>query len=338
MRQLLDDLLAGTNLSSTAADELLVNLTGGEVDPAMAGALLTALRAKGETPDEVRGFASAMRRLSSDPGIDASEAVDVVGTGGDGSGSLNLSTGAALLTAAAGVPVVKHGNRSMTSQCGSADILEAIGLPIPLDADQARRSFETLGFTYLFAPHYHPAMAALGPIRRALGVRTVFNMLGPLTNPAGPRHLVVGAFDARAAELMAGALSGLEIERAFVLHGAAGWDEPSPIGEFLLYDVRPGSVVRSNRDPADLGMNRCDQASLAGGDPAHNAARLLAVFEGETGPHRDSIVLGAALALEVTERAPDPVVAVRMAMAALDDGRALALLEGLQEFGAGERV
>ncbi|HLF42796.1 MAG TPA: anthranilate phosphoribosyltransferase [Acidimicrobiia bacterium] len=337
MRQLLDDLLAGTDLSSAAADELLVTLTGGEVDPAMAGALLIALRAKGETPDEVRGFAAAMRRLSSDPGIDSSEAVDVVGTGGDRSGSLNLSTGAALLTAAAGVPVVKHGNRSMTSQSGSADILEAIGLPIPLDADQARRCFETLGFTFLFAPHYHPAMAAVGPIRRALGVRTVFNMLGPLTNPAGPRHLVVGAFDAKAAELMAGALSGLEIERAFVVHGAAGWDEPSPIGEFLLYDVRPGSVVRTSRDPADLGMDRCDPSSLAGGDPTHNAGKLTAVFAGETGPHRDSIILGAALALEVTGWAPDPGSAVPMAESALDDGRAMALLQALAAFGARER-
>ncbi|HLF60784.1 MAG TPA: anthranilate phosphoribosyltransferase [Acidimicrobiia bacterium] len=338
MRQMLDDLLAGLDLSPSAADELLMTLTGGDVEPAMAGALLIALRAKGETPDEVRGFASAMRRLSSDPGIDASEAVDVVGTGGDRSGSLNLSTGAALLTAAAGAPVVKHGNRSMTSQSGSADILETIGLPIPLEADQARRCFEALGFTYLFAPHYHPAMAIVGPIRKALGVRTVFNMLGPLTNPAGPRHLVVGAFDTRAAELMAGALSGLEIDRAFVLHGAAGWDEPSPIGEFLLYDVHPGSVVRSSRDPSDLGMPRCDPASLAGGDPAHNADRLAAVFEGETGPHRDSIILGAALALEVTGRASDPAAAARMAEAALDDGRALALLDGLREFGAKEKT
>jgi anthranilate phosphoribosyltransferase len=336
MRELLDDLLAGTDLSEAAADGLLVMLTSGEVEPAMAGAVLAALRAKGETPDEVRGFASAMRRLSSDPGIDATSAVDVVGTGGDRSGSLNLSTGAALLTAAAGVPVVKHGNRSMTSQSGSADILEAIGLPIPLDADQARRCFDSLGFTYLFAPHYHPAMAAVGPIRKALGVRTVFNMLGPLTNPAGPRHLVVGAFDARAAELMAGALSGLEIDRAFVLHGAAGWDEPSPIGEFLLYDVHPGSVVRTHRDPADLGMPRCDPAQLTGGDPAHNAAQLAAVFSGEEGPHRDAVILGAALALEVTGRASDPKAAVETARSALDDGEALRLLHGLEQFGAGE--
>jgi anthranilate phosphoribosyltransferase len=263
--------------------------------------------------------------------------VDVVGTGGDRSGSLNLSTGAALLTAAAGVPVVKHGNRSMTSQSGSADVLEALGLPIPLDADQARRCFDAFGFTYLFAPHYHPAMAAVGPVRRALGVRTVFNMLGPLTNPAGPPHLVIGAFDGRAAELMAGALAGLDIERAFVIHGAAGWDEPSPIGEFLLFDVRPGEVTRSTRDPADLGLSRCDPEDLAGGDPAHNADRLKAVFGGEPGPHRDAVLLGAALALEVTGRAPDAEAALAGAGAALDDGRAMGLLEGLIAFGEGEQ-
>jgi anthranilate phosphoribosyltransferase len=303
----------------------------------MAGAVLVALRAKGETPDEVRGFASAMRRLSSDPGIDASQAVDVVGTGGDRSGSLNLSTGAALLTAAAGLPVVKHGNRSMTSQSGSADVLEALGLPIPLDSDQAQRCFDALGFTYLFAPHYHPAMAAVGPIRRALGVRTVFNVLGPLTNPAGPRHLVIGAFDGGAAELMAGALAGLDIERAFVIHGAAGWDEPSPIGEFLLFDVRPGEVTRTTRDPANFGLSRCDPADLAGGDPAHNADSLKAVFGGEPGPHRDAILLGAALALEVTGRAADAESALAGAGAALDDGRALALLDGLIAFGEGEQ-
>ncbi len=338
MRELLDGLLAGSDLSTEAADELLVTLTRGDVDPAMAGAVLIALRAKGETPDEVRGFARAMRRLSSDPGIDASAAVDVVGTGGDRSGSLNLSTGAALLVAAAGVPVVKHGNRSMTSQSGSADVLEALGLPIPLDAEQAQRCFQALGFSYLFAPHFHPAMAAVGPIRRALGVRTVFNVLGPLTNPAGPRHLVIGAFDARAAELMAGALAGLDIDRAFVLHGAAGWDEPSPIGEFLLFDVRPGTVEMSTRDPAEIGLSRCDPSDLAGGDPEHNAARLEEVFRGEPGPHRDAILLGAALALEVTDRAPDAGSALAGAGAALDDGRALALLDGLKKFGEGERA
>jgi anthranilate phosphoribosyltransferase len=336
MRHVLEDLLMGTDLTVEQAEALVHELTGGEVEPATAGAILAALRAKGETPEEVRGFARAMRSLATDPAIDVTGAVDVVGTGGDGSGSLNLSTGSALVAAASGVPVVKHGNRSMTSQSGSADVLEELGLPMPLNEDQARRLFQATGFTFLFAPHFHPALAAVGPVRRALGVRTVFNILGPLTNPAAPRHMVIGAFDPGVARLMAGALSGLVIERAFVVHGAGGWDEPSPLGEFLLFDVTPGRVEESTRRPSDLGMSECGPEDLTGGSPAHNASRLLDVFHGERSPHRDAIVLGAALALEVTGRAPSAHEAVGLAAATLDEGRALALVEALAEFGAAE--
>lgn len=337
MRQVLEDLLAGKDLTVAEAEELVRVLTGGEIDPAAAGALLIALRAKGETPDEVQGFARVMRELATDPEIDISGAVDVVGTGGDGSGSLNLSTGSALLAAAAGVPVIKHGNRSLTSQSGSADVLEQLGLPMPLDGDQARRLFAASGFTFLFAPHYHPAFAAVGPVRRALGVRTVFNILGPLTNPAAPRYMVIGAFDAAAAELMAGALSGLDIDRAFVVHGASGWDEPSPLGDFLLFDVSPGRFERTTRSPSHLGMSPCLPSDLAGGSPSHNARRLLDVFEGEQSPHRDALVLGAALALEVTGRSGSAAEAVELAAATIDDGTAFALAERLAGFGTAER-
>jgi anthranilate phosphoribosyltransferase len=336
MSQVLEDLLRGTDLSENQAADLVHQLTGGEIDPAVAGAILAALRAKGETPEEVRGFAMAMRGLATDPLVDVTGAVDVVGTGGDRSGSLNLSTGSAVVAAASGVPVVKHGNRSMTSQSGSADVLEALGLPIPMDEDQVRRLFQATGFTFLFAPYFHPAMAAIGPVRRALAVRTVFNILGPLTNPAAPPNMVIGAFDPEAARLMAGALAGLDIDRAFVVHGAAGWDEPSPLGEFILFDVRPGAVVESVRNPAHLGMALCQEADLAGGSPEHNARRLLDVLEGEQGPHRDAVVLGAALALEVSGHAPAPGDAASMAGAAIDEGRALALAKALEEFGASE--
>jgi anthranilate phosphoribosyltransferase len=328
--------LAGVDLTVEQAESLVHELTGGEVDPAAAGAVLVALRAKGETSEEVQGFARAMRSLATDPMIDVSGAVDVVGTGGDGSGSLNLSTGSAIVAAAAGIPVVKHGNRSMTSSSGSADVLEQLGLPIPLDGDQARRLFAATGFTFLFAPHYHPAMAAVGPVRRALGIRTVFNMLGPLTNPSAPPYLVIGAFDERAARLMAGALAGLEIERAFVVHGAAGWDEPSPLGDFLLFDVRPGAVRETVRGPADLGIRQCAPADLAGGSPEENARRLLDVLEGETGPHRDALVLGSALAIEVTGQAESAAEAAKTAAAAIDDGSAMALAKEMADFGAAE--
>lgn len=336
MSQVLEDLLRGIDLTEEQAGDLLRQLTGGDVDPAVAGAILAALRAKGETPEEVRGLAWAMRALATDPQVDVTGAVDVVGTGGDRSGSLNLSTGSAILAAASGVPVVKHGNRSMTSQSGSADVLEALGLPMPMDEAQVRRLFEITGFTFLFAPYFHPAMAAVGPVRRALAVRTVFNVLGPLTNPAAPPNMVIGAFDPSAARLMAGALSGLDIERAFVVHGAGGWDEPSPLGEFILFDVRPGTTEESVRDPADIGMAGCEVDDLAGGSPEHNARRLLDALEGEYGPHRDAIVLGAALALEVSGRASGPDEAVAMAGAAIDDGRALGLAKALGEFGVSE--
>lgn len=329
MRDVLEGLLGGVDLTVEDADGLMVALTSGDLDPALAGAILAALRSKGETPEEVRGFASAMRRLSTDPGIDAAGAVDIVGTGGDRSGSLNLSTGAAIVTAAAGVPVVKHGNRSMTSSSGSADVLEALGVPIPLEAEDARRYYEAIGFTFLFAPHYHPAMAAVGPVRRSLGVRTVFNMLGPLSNPAAPRHLVIGAFGAEAAELMAGALSGMEVERAFVVHGAEGWDEPSPLGEFMLFDVRPGIVEATRRNPSDFGIPVCAPEELAGGDPGHNARRLTAVLDGEPGAHRDAIALGAALAFEVTGKAADLDEGLELAYATIDSGQGRSLATAL---------
>jgi len=200
-RDTLDHLLAGRDLREAEAAALLRALTDAELAPAMAGALLAALRAKGVTAAEVRGFASAMRSLALKPNLSAGlDAIDIVGTGGDASGSLNLSTGAALLAAACGLPVVKHGNRSISSRSGSADLIEALGFKLPLDEAQAAQCFAATGFTFLFAPYFHPATRALAAVRSALGIRTVFNLLGPLTNPAAPRFLLVGAYDADSAD------------------------------------------------------------------------------------------------------------------------------------------
>ncbi len=330
MKAVLERLLGGADLGEGEASDLLLGLADATVPQAMAGAVLAALRAKGETADEVRGFSTAMRGLARRPALDGGrKPVDVVGTGGDGSHSLNLSTGAALLAAACGLPVVKHGNRSVSSRCGSADVLEAVGLAMPLDETAAAAAYERTGFTFLFAPYYHPAMATLGPVRRAMGVRTVFNLLGPLTNPAAPPFAVIGAFSPAAAELLARALSGLPIERAFVVHGAHGWDEATPMGPFLLFEVRPGSVRREIRDPLTLGVPRCAPADLVGGDAAENGRRLEAVFDGEKGPHRDALVLGAALALEVAGEAA-PRDGVARAAEALDGGAGRRLLDGLK--------
>ncbi|MGA2776143.1 MAG: anthranilate phosphoribosyltransferase, partial [Steroidobacteraceae bacterium] len=267
LRQLLEQLLDGQDLVEPQAYALLGMLTDPALEPALAGALLASLRAKGVKAAEVRGFAAAMRALARKPELpDSPDAIDIVGTGGDASGSLNLSTGAALLTAACGMPVIKHGNRSISSRSGSADLIEQLGLKLPLDEARAARCFAATDFTFLFAPYFHPAMRALAPIRTALGVRTIFNMLGPLTNPASPRYRLIGAYDAAAAELMAETLAGMDVARAWVVHGAGGWDEVTPIGPFLAFDVTPGSVRRSVVDPQSLGLAPCGAASLAGGD------------------------------------------------------------------------
>lgn len=334
----LDSLLGGVDLDEAEAAALLVELTQENLAPALAAALLAALRAKGETAAELRGFATAMRALARKPEIRMDGPwLDIVGTGGDGSGSLNLSTGASLLAAACGVPVVKHGNRSISSKSGSADMLEALGMRMPPDEHAAVECLAATGYTFLFAPYFHPAMKALGPVRRALGVRTVFNLLGPLTNPAAPPYLLLGAFSPAAARLMAEAMAGFEgLKRGFVIHGAPGWDEATPVGPFLLYDVRGGDVIESTRDPAEWGIPRCAAEDLAGGDAAYNAARLRAVFSGrEVGPHLDALLLGTALALELTGLAETPLMAVGMASRALLDGRAEALLVAIGSHAAG---
>ena len=333
----LDALLDGNDLAESEAYEFMQALAAGDMDPALAGAFLAGLRAKGETAAEIRGFATAMRELAVRPEIpDGAPTVDTVGTGGDGSGSLNLSTGTGLLAAAAGARVVKHGNRSISSQSGSADLLECLGMPLPLHEEEALACLEATGFTFLFAPAYHPAMKAVVPVRGALGVRTVFNMLGPLTNPAAPPYQLIGAWSKDAAQLMAETLAGMPIERAFVVHGDPGWDEATPAGDFILHDVKPGSVETTMRSPDDYGVPRCSPVHLAGGDAAHNARELRRVFDGEDkGPHRDALLMGTSLVLEVQGMASDAAHGVELAAAAIDNGSAAALLQKLREHFAG---
>ena len=330
---LLDGLLNGNSLSEQQARDFMHELAQGEMPAALAGAFLAGLRAKGETADEVRGFATAMRELAVRPAIpEGLPTVDTVGTGGDSSGSFNLSTGTGLLAAACGARVVKHGNRSISSKSGSADMLECLGMPLPLHEDEAIACLQATNFTFLFAPAYHPAMKAVMPVRGAMGVRTVFNMLGPLTNPASPPYQLIGAWSVDAAKLMADALAGMPIERAFVVHGEPGWDEATPAGDFVLFDVLLGKVTRTTRTPEDYGLQRCSPAALQGGDAQANAAELVRVFSGEdTGAHRDALLLGTSLVLEVQGTAQGPVDGVAMAAAAIDSGEATAFLERLKQ-------
>ncbi len=336
LKVVLERVVSGASLSEADATELMLALTDPAVPPALAGALLAALRTKGVTADEVRGFAIGMRSLARRPTLpEVGPTIDIVGTGGDGSNTYNLSTGTALLAAAAGARVVKHGNRSISSRSGSADVLEELGLSIPLDEKAASDCLAATGFTFLFAPHYHPAMKAIAPVRAALGVRTIFNMLGPLTNPAEPDFHIIGAYSPEAAALMAETLAGLPIRRAFVVHGEPGWDEPTPAGSFLLHDVTPGQIRSSTRSAADFGLPTCAAEELRGGDAAHNAAALRAVFEGrDRGPHRDALVMGVALALEVMGLAADPLAAAAHAQHTIDSGAAAAMLRSLAAFGA----
>jgi anthranilate phosphoribosyltransferase len=259
----------------------------------------------------------------------------MVGTGGDGSGSFNLSTGAALLVAAMGIRVAKHGTSSISSRSGSADVIRELGLTLPLDETQVGECLAATNFTFLFAPHYHPAMKAIMPIRQALGVRTVFNILGPLLNPAEPQFYLIGAYHVDVAALMAEALCGMpNIERAYVVHGDPGWDEATPVGPFTLFDVLPGEVVRSTRTAEEFGLPRCVPDDLKGGDAAYNAEHLQAVLEGrDRSAHRNAIVLQAALVLELMGRAQSPREAARMAEDAIEAGAGRVLLEKLAAFG-----
>jgi anthranilate phosphoribosyltransferase len=339
-RATLEYLLDRRDLSESAAASLLNALTDPQMAPVLAGALLIALRAKGVTAGEVRGFARAMRALARHPALPGAEAaIDIVGTGGDASGSLNLSTGAALLTAACGLPVIKHGNRSISSRSGSADVIELLGFDLPLDETTAARCFAATGFTFLFAPYYHPAMKVLAPVRTALGVRTLLNLLGPLTNPAAPRFYLIGAYNAAAAELIASTLAGMDIARAWVVHGAAGWDEATPIGPFLAFDVTPDGVRQLQVDPAEFGIARCESWDLTGGDAATNLAALAAVLEGrDTAAHCSALVLQTGLALHIAGRAESIGAGAAMARAAIESGRAREWLARLRSFAAGTRA
>lgn len=320
---MIERLLAGRGVSEDEARSLLTTFIDPDVPDALKAGLLVALRAKGETPEELRGLARGMRDAARPMLVD--DVVDTCGTGGDGRHTVNLSTGAALVVAACGVRVAKHGNRAVSSRSGSADVLEHLGVRVPATAAEAREQLDATGFTFLFAPVFHPAMKALAPVRRALRARTVFNVLGPLTNPARPRTQLVGAFDEPTARLVAEALVGL-VDRAVVVHGLDGFDEAVPCGPFVRFDVGPGGVVRSVVDPRDMGIARCAPEALIARDPADSAARLTAAFAGEPGPVRDALVLNAALLLQL-RGIPEPAERAR---AALDTGAVVRLVEALR--------
>ena len=319
----------GRTLGLEEAREAMGEVMDGEATPALLAALLVALRMRGETVDELAGFASAMRERVTR--VDAPEgAVDTCGTGGDGSGTFNISTTAALVVAAAGVPVAKHGNRAMTSRSGSADVLDALGFRIDHDAASAGAALRDVGFAFMFAPVFHPAMAHAGPTRREIGVRTAFNLLGPLTNPAGARRQVVGVADPAAAPRLAAVLHRLGVDRAFVV-GGDGLDELPLDGTGVIHDVTPGGIEVRQVDAVALGLTKAANAKLAGGTPADNARILESVLRGEPGARRDVVLLNAGAALVVAGVVDDLAAGIDRAALTIDAGLASELLGRLRD-------
>jgi anthranilate phosphoribosyltransferase len=329
----LQELLERRDLTRDESREVMDSVMRGEATPAQIGGFLIALRLKGETADEIAGFAEAMRAHVVPVRPERADLVDTAGTGGDGAHTLNISTAAALVAAAAGAAVAKHGNRAVSSSSGSADVLEALGFELELAPERIARSVDELGFGFMFAPTHHPAMRHAAPVRRELATRTVFNVLGPLTNPAGARAQVVGVYAPELVRTIAEVLARLGARRAFVVHGAAGIDELSPAGPNLVGEVVDGDVRERMIDPLDLGVARCDPAELVGGGPAKNAARIRAIFEGaENAGAKSAILLNAAGAIAAGGHAADLREGLGYARQALESGAAAARLEQLVAF------
>ena len=325
-------LLDGYDLTRAEARDVMGSIMDGEATQAQMGGFLVALRFKGETAQEIAGCAEAMREhvLAVNPKRD--DLVDTAGTGGDNAHTLNISTAAALVAAAAGAAVAKHGNRAVSSSSGSADVLEALGFSLELPPERIERSIDELGFGFLFAQAHHPAMRHAASVRRELATRTVFNVLGPLTNPAGARALVLGVYSPELARTLADALVQLETTHAYVVHGAGGIDELSPCGPNLVCEVEGGSVREYELDPIELGIDRCNPDELRGGDPQANAAALRDVLGGADGGHRSAVILNAAGGIAAAGHAGSLRDGIAQAREAIDSGAAAARLDELVEF------
>ncbi|MCH8191310.1 MAG: anthranilate phosphoribosyltransferase [Chloroflexi bacterium] len=326
IRDAIGKLVEGRSLSEEEARAVMGQVMAGEATPAQIAAWLVALRLKGETPEELLGMVRAMRERAV-PVETAGDPIDTCGTGGDASGSYNISTASAIVAAAAGIKVAKHGNRSASSKCGSADVLEALGVRIALTPQQASRCLDEAGITFLFAQAYHPAMKYVAPVRTEIGVRTVFNFLGPLANPAGVRRQVLGVALSEIAPKMASILNDLGAVHALVVHGEDGMDEVSLGGATSVYEVRDGAVRSYAITPEELGLPRAGRSDLAGGDRDENAAIIRRLLDGERGPKRDALLANASAALLVGDKAKDWKEGVALAADVIDSGAAKQKLE-----------
>jgi anthranilate phosphoribosyltransferase len=328
-REALERWIARRDLERAEMEALFGRIMDGAITPVYQAALLAALAAKGETVGEIAGAAAAMRARAIRIPHHRADVVDTCGTGGDGAGTFNISTAAALVAAAAGVPMAKHGNRSVSSRCGSADVLEALGVAVQVTPESAARALDEIGIAFLFAPSLHPAMKEVMPVRRELGVRTVFNLLGPLVNPAGARRQVLGVPQPRWVETHAAVLADLGCDHALVVHGD-GLDEISTTGPTTVAEVRGGQIARYQVSPEDFGFTRVRRDALLGGDIAHNAGVMLRVLRGEPGPLHDVTALNAGGAIYVGGLAASLAEGVARARTVLASGGGLAKLEALR--------
>jgi anthranilate phosphoribosyltransferase len=321
LKSIIGKVASGQRLSREEAEEAFGVIMSGEATPVQIGSFLTGLRLRGETVDEIAGAVATMRARMTR--VEAPEgAIDVVGTGGDGSGSFNISTAAAFVVAGAGVPVAKHGNRALSSKSGAADTLVALGVKIDLPPEDIARCIREAGIGFMFAPSHHSAMKHVGPARAELGFRTVFNLIGPLSNPASVRRYLLGVFSPDWVEPLANVLATLGAERAWVVHGAGGLDEISPAGETRVASLEDGRVTVFTVSPADAGLASSPADSIRGGDAAHNAAALRALLEGAPGAYRDTVLLNAGAALLIAGRAADLAEGAGLAAEIIDSGKA----------------
>jgi anthranilate phosphoribosyltransferase len=337
VRAVLNRLIAGESLSVEEAEDLMGRMMDEELTPVQLAGVLVALRAKGETPDEVVGFARAMRARARPIEIAAALA-DTCGTGGDNSGTFNISTTAALIVAACGQPVAKHGNRAASGRCGSADVLEALGVDISLPPEGVARCITEVGVGFLFAPAFHPAMKFAGVPRRELGIRTIFNLLGPLTNPAIPRFQLLGVSSESLPDLMAGALQRLGVEHALVVHSADGLDEISLSGPTTVREIVGDEILAYEIGPEDFDIEPAEPDAVKGGDVETNVAILQEVLDGRRGPTRDAAVINAAAALYAAGKAQNLCEGARLAERALDHGTARITLDRLRAVSQGARA
>ncbi len=335
IQQAIANLVQGRDLSRAESVAVMNEIADGGATPAQVGAFLAALRLKGETVDEIAGAAEVMRARAERIHVGKDVFVDTCGTGGDGQNTFNISTTAAFVVAGAGVTVAKHGNRSVSSRCGSADVLAALGVHVDAASDVVERCIASCGIGFLFAPKLHPAFKAVAGIRRELGIRSIFNLLGPLSNPAGARHQVMGVYEPRWVPIIGGVLAKLGARHAFVVHGE-GLDEIAVTGMTHLSEVKDGTVERFTMLPEDVGLRRWSKQEIAGGDADQNARILSDVLSGQRGAPRDAVLVNAAAALVAGGAAQDLTEGVRVAADAIECGAALHKLERLRALSRGE--